>query len=166
MLPLKSFGLVAGRMLNAPKEGEGPKTTERALFWAIVSICSGVAFVFLAFYLGKDVIARFFASGFWQSGATFILPAIAIQFLIEPWASFRAAALKVTLSPFAVLRSLAISLWAAVLPLIGYLWTVGHLTLESTWIIWLSGRLLFAGLLQVQAKNGFIVQSRPSRHAH
>lgn len=105
------------------------------------------------------MIARFFASGFWRSGATFILPAIAIQFLIEPWASFRAAALKVTLSPVAVLLALTVALWAAVLPAIGVLWAVGHLTLKTAWITWILGRVLFAGLLHLQAKNGFIVQS-------
>ncbi|MEG9883757.1 MAG: hypothetical protein V6Z86_03900 [Hyphomicrobiales bacterium] len=36
LLPLKSFGLVAGRMLNAPKESEEPRTTERALFRAML----------------------------------------------------------------------------------------------------------------------------------
>lgn len=160
VVPLKSFGLVAGRMLNAAENEIELRRRERAFFLTMLSICSFLSLFSLLIYASKNLTATITPSLFWQSNAPLIFLAIAIQIAIEPWASFRAAVMKVTMSPFVALLALAMSLWAMVLPVILSLSVFSLLTLESTWITLIFGRLLFACLLQFQAQNGFMVSIR------
>ncbi len=156
IVPLKSFGVVAGRMLRSLDRTENLEATERSMFMAIVSICALLSLTLLGIAAWNAGLSPFSTSCFWTTSGPLILCAIAIQFLIEPCAAFRAAVMKVTMSPFQVLLALAGSLWGFVLPIVGGLWFTGRLTLEATWLTLLFGRLLFACLLQLQASNGLL----------
>lgn len=156
VIPLKSFGTVGGRILLNQKDPIKTAQLDREFFYLIVWGCTGISGIFALLALLLPSLGPMFSKQFTTQGGQWVLLAIAIQFLLEPWAGFRSAALKITITPAATLPQLAIALWGIVLPVGFLLFHVGHLNIFTLWILLLSGRLIFLLLIQFSSKSGYI----------
>ncbi|MDS1270176.1 hypothetical protein RIF23_07700 [Lipingzhangella sp. LS1_29] len=154
VVPLKPYGMVAGRLLNASDSTSEERARRVRLFTASTTLLLWpLALLFLAapgpvavlLGLGNDPVVL------WG------IRLIGVQLLLEPCAGFLSAVLKVVVAPHATVRGLVIVMWCAALPVIVLLALTGYLHLLSLWLILVSARAAFALFTVYAAKRAFYV---------
>lgn len=142
VLPLKQVGLVAGRLIVRMGHSPGERTT----LLGAAARCAAPATTALS--VGCLLTA---ASGtalsFLPHAAAIVLCMVGAQTLVEPVTGVTASALRVLLSPTATTGSLALIMWAGVLPALAIQAGSGHLTLWGLWSTLLAARLGYAAVV-------------------
>lgn len=135
VLPLKQFGMVAGRLAVRSTDASAPPLPRMT-----AAMCALMAVA------GTLVVLAGHASLAPESVITSLVWLVAAQLLVEPFTSFLSAVRKVAQRPSATLGSLAVTI-GAVLATLAVLLLGGWLSAVTTWITWICGRVVFAILV-------------------
>ncbi|MEV5558129.1 hypothetical protein AB0L44_31125 [Nonomuraea wenchangensis] len=144
IIPLKSYGLVGGRMATAPGHGLRPDQRVRLFATVIADLLLplSVTMIFAPTAM-LHLIGLEAASG---PAVLAVRPAGA-QLLLEPITGFGAAALKILVGPSAAITALLISMAGVALPVVAVLLVSANLSVASIWGALLSARICFALLV-------------------
>ncbi|MFG2075281.1 hypothetical protein [Nonomuraea maritima] len=140
-LPLKSYGLVGGRMAKAPSKKI--RSDERVHLFGMV-IAGLLLPLSLTMLVAPTAMVHLIGLETARGGAALAVSLAGVQLLLEPLAGFGSAVLKVLIGPAAAMTSLLISMAGVALPLISVLLLSGKLSVASLWGTLLVARLCFA----------------------
>ncbi|MFW6641412.1 hypothetical protein ACOALZ_15380 [Nocardiopsis algeriensis] len=150
VVPLKPYGMVAGRLLRASGADLREQARRLRLFTASTALLLWpLALVFLALPGPVAGLLGLEADPVVLWGVRLV----GAQLLLEPCAGFLSSVLKVVVAPHATVRSLVVVLWCGALPAIGLLAVSGHLTLVSLWSVLLLARAGFALASLISARR-------------
>lgn len=151
VVPLKSFGIVGGRLIRS--QTSDPMTTAR-LFWLLVRVgaiaIAPLGLVCLIVPAAPIALLQLEST----SDVEFAVRLVGGQLLLEPLTGLGAAMLKVIVKPTALLLPLATSLLGWALPATLALNALSDLTVAGIWTILLIGRIGFAAFLIRAARPG------------
>lgn len=141
IIPLKSYGLVGGRMAKAPSKEI--RSDERVHLFGMV-IAGLLLPLSLTMLVAPTAMVHLIGLETARGGAALAVSLAGVQLLLEPLAGFGSAVLKVLIGPAAAMTSLLISMAGVALPLISVLLLSGKLSVASLWGTLLVARLCFA----------------------
>ncbi len=159
VVPLKPYGMVAGRLLRTAEGVPEDPTRRLRLFTASMALVLWpVALLFLA---APGPIAGLL--GLEQEPLVLWgVRLVGVQLLLEPWAGFLSSVLKVVVAPHATVRGLVVLLWCTALPVIALLALAGLLNLLSLWLVLVTARAGFA-LYTVYTARRFVLRTEAAR---
>ncbi|MCS4277840.1 hypothetical protein M2390_003055 [Mycetocola sp. BIGb0189] len=138
VLPLKSIGLVGGRLIAAPTIGASDRL-ERVR--TAISESTRMVIPFAAVGL---IAAWIISADGDQPGLSIMVLCMAGQVLIEPISSVLFTILKIQISPRILIGKLIVVLWGALIPAIFVLLSMDALNLTRLWPLLLGARIVFA----------------------
>ncbi|NKY99208.1 MMPL family transporter [Nocardiopsis dassonvillei subsp. albirubida] len=159
VVPLKPYGMVAGRLLRTVESAPEDHGRRMRLFTVSTALLLWpIALLFLA---APGPIAGLL--GLEQEPMVLWgVRLVGVQLLMEPWAGFLSSVLKVVVAPHATVRSLVVLLWCTALPVIALLALTGLLNLLSLWLVLVAARAGFA-LSTVYAARRFLSRTEAAR---
>ncbi|MET9064015.1 hypothetical protein ACWDR1_00520 [Streptosporangium sandarakinum] len=142
VVPLKQYGIVAGRLAKAPGEQPGlaPGARMRLFIALVAAVMAPLGLVFIAF---PQMVASVVGIGDPSQAALLVIRVAGVQLLLEPMAGFASAALKILTVPSAAMRPLLIAMFGMALPVMAALFITGHLSLIAIWVTLLGARVVF-----------------------
>lgn len=142
VVPLKQYGIVAGRLTKAAGTSTALHPSNRMRLFismiAAVMIPVGLVCIFL-----PHLIASAVGITDPSMAALLVVRIAGVQLIIEPMAGFASAALKILTVPSAAMRPLIIAMFGIALPVMAILFISGYLTLPAIWLVLLVARLVF-----------------------
>ncbi|WP_344862992.1 hypothetical protein [Planomonospora alba] len=141
VVPLKQYGLVAGKLTKAARGPDADPRSHMRLFITMVSAV--MTLLGITFIVAPQLIAYAIGIERPSGGAMAAIRISGVQLLMEPLAGFASAALKVLTTPSAAMRPLMISMFGIALPAMLVFHFAGGLTLIVIWSTLLTARLVF-----------------------
>ncbi|MEZ7130507.1 hypothetical protein ACBR40_34685 [Nonomuraea sp. AD125B] len=141
IIPLKSYGLVGGRMAMAP--GHGLRPDQRVNLYAAV-IAGLLLPLSLTMIFAPDAMLHLIGLEAASGPAVLAVRLAGAQLLLEPITGFGAAALKILVGPSAAMTALLISMAGVALPVVAVLLVSADLSVASIWGALLAARICFA----------------------
>lgn len=158
VVPLKPYGMVAGRLLRAFEGTPEERGRRLRLFTASMALLLWpIALPFLivpAFVAGLLGLEQ-------EPLVLWGLRLVGVQLLMEPWAGFLSSVLKIVIAPRATVRSLVVLLWCTALPAIALLALTGSLNLLSLWLVMIVARAGFALSSVYMARSSLARSANP-----